>query len=138
MSLKRSEWLEMLARKSLKRDSSNKPVLSAMVKAEVGAGQLTNHQAWNWFLQILEAMKREAEEGLAAAEAGSRKSDDFSHEGLARVQAIRRAWYARAETLGEVMELPRQIVDDAEKAKEILETLNHAETNEKPSGPAVA
>ena len=136
MSLQRAEWQEMLARKALERDAKRKPALTAMVQAEVGSGQLTAHQAWNWFLQILEARKQEAEEALAAIDVHARTSGDFSHEGLMRVQGDRRAWHSRIVTLEEVMGLPAQIVDDAEKAKELLESLKHAETNEKSTGPA--
>ena len=136
MSLQRREWQEMLARKALERDSKRKPVLTAMTQAEVGAGQLTAHQAWNWFLQILEAEKQVAKEALAAVNAQAQTSEDFSHEALMRQQALRRAWHSRIVTLDWVMGVPAQIVDDAEKAKEMLEALKHAETNEKSTGPA--
>ena len=78
------------------------------------------------------------QEALAAIDAEAMVSNDFSHENLARIQSARRDWHSRITTLEEVMNLPKQIVDDACKAKEKLKALNHAETNEKSSGPAAS
>ena len=41
-------------------------------------------------------------------------------------------------TLEEVIDLPRQIIDDGQKAKEKLEALNHAGLQEKSAGSAAS
>lgn len=131
MSLKRAEWAEMKARAKARAEVGREPLYRGMAQAEVAAEQLTAHPAWNYFVQTLSALRENAEAALAALDASARKSADFSPGGLARAQADRRAWDVRISTLGEIMAIPAQIVDDAGKAKEHLEALNHAETNDK-------
>jgi hypothetical protein len=109
-----------------------------MAQSEVAAKQLTTSPAWNWFLQILAATKRNSEAALAEIDAQARVSEDFSHEGLAHVQALRRAWHARIATLEEVVDLPSQIIGDSQKAKGKLEALNYAESKEKTGDSAAS
>ena len=138
MSIERSHWDELQVRLALRRDAERTPLLHAMAQAEVGAKQLTSSPAWNWFLQILSKLKEDAEQALAAIDEQARTSEDFSHAELAHIQAIRRAWDMRIQTLDEVMALPAEIIDHSDKAKERLKALNHAESEEKSPGPAAS
>ena len=138
MSFTEKEWREMKRRAETRRTSEREPYYRGLAQSEVGSKQLTNHPAWNWFLQILTSTKVESERALAAIDAQARISDDFSHEGLSRVQALRRAWHSRIATLEEVIALPSQIIDDAEKAREKLRALNYAESEDNSPGPAAS
>ncbi len=138
MTLTRKEWENLKKTAELKRESSRAPYYRALEQAEVAAAQLTQHPAWNWFLQVLSAEKDVAEQALAAIEAKSRLSTDFSFEVLAQVQASRLAWDSRIKALEEVISIPGEIVGDAKKAKERLKALNHAELQGKPGSPAAS
>ena len=138
MSFTEKEWRERVVRAGAAREAKREPFYRGIVQAEVATEQLTSHPAWNWFCQVLSAYRDDAKEALAAIDAEAMVSNDFSHENLARIQSARRDWHSRITTLEEVMNLPKQIVDDAGKAKEKLKALNHAETNEKSSGPAAS
>jgi hypothetical protein len=138
MVFTREDWVGMKKRAELKRDSERAPYYRGLAQSEVGAKQLTQHSAWNWFLQILTANKEQAEHQLQLMDEKMRSSDDFSHETLARAQASRLAWAERIRTLEEVIALPSQIVDDAKRAKEKLVELNRAESNEKSDSPAAS
>lgn len=138
MTFSRNDWLLEVGKAKRNRETARVPQYKGLAQAEVGAKQLTSHPAWNGFVQILSALKEKSEEYLAAVNAEARISEDFSHEGLARVQAARRALHARIFTLEEVIDLPRQIIDDGQKAKEKLEALNHAGLQEKSAGSAAS
>jgi hypothetical protein len=135
------DWQEWQQRAARKRDAERVPYYRELAQAEVGAAQLTQHAAWNWFLQVLSAKKAVLEKDLAEIERASCVSNDFSHEMLARVQAARRAMRARIETYEEVMALPAQVVSDAKNAKQKLEALqepNRAESKEKSRSSAAS
>jgi hypothetical protein len=137
MPFTREDWLQLKKGAALRRDAERSPYYKGLVQAEVGAKQLTQHSAWNWFLQILTANKQQAEHQLAGIDEKLRSSDDFSHTALARAQAARLVWAERIRTLDEVIALPAQIVDDAKVAKGKLEELKRAESEGKPT-PAPA
>lgn len=138
MIFTRTEWNEMLARQSCKRDAERAPHYKAMVQAEIGVKQVTSSPAWNGFLQILSAKKAEVEEKLALLESTTRSSNDFSHEWLANIQASRRSMQQQIETYAEVMDLPAEIIDNSQRAQEKLESLKHAETNGKSDSSAAS
>jgi len=119
---------------AIRRERDREPYYRALGQAEVGAAQLTNHAAWNWFLQLLASAKAESEQFLEGINANARISDDFSYETLSKVQAIRRVLDARIKTLEEVMALPAQILDDAKIAKRKLGELKSAKSKEKAAG----
>lgn len=138
MAFTEKEWLALKKRAEQKREAERTQYYKGLAQAEVGASNLTQHAAWNWFLQILAAHKENAERYLAAVEQKLRDSDDFSHEGLARVQATRLTWGSRIRTLEEVMALPAQIVDDAQAAEKTLKALKRAESEEKSDSSAAS
>ena len=138
MAYDRAEVRELTRRRGAKREAARAPNYRSLEQSEAASKQLTSSPAWNWFLQILSKLKENAEEGLAAVDEQARTSEDFSHAELAHTQAIRRAWDMRIQTLSEVMALPVEIIDNSEKAKERLESLNHAESQEKSDAPATS
>ena len=138
MVFTRKEATELARRREVKRAEERRPQILALAQAEVASKQLTSSPAWNWYVQILSKLKENAEQALAAIDEQARTSEDFSHATLAHRQAVRRAWDMRIQTLDEVMALPAEIVDHSEKAKERLEALNHAESQEKSPGPAAS
>ena len=134
----RKEANELARRREAKRAAERAPHDRALEQSEVAAKQVTSSPAWNWYLQILSKLKENAEQALAAIDEQARTSEDFSHAELAHTQAIRRAWDMRIQTLDEVMAWPAEIIDHSDKAKERLKALNHAESEEKSSGPAAS
>ena len=138
MSFERREYTEFAKRREAKRAATRVQNVRAIEQSEVAAKQLTNSPAWNWFLQIVAALKLNSEAALGEIDAQARVSSDFSHEGLSHVQAIRRGWFVRIATLDEVMDLPGQIIDDAQKAEELLNALKHAESEEKTDSSAAS
>lgn len=131
MTLTRKEWDEAQKRADAKRSAEHALLYRGLAQAGVGAKQVTTHPAWNWFLQILSALKEQAERGLAELDAKAHQSRDFSHAVLAETQASRLAWQARIQALHEVMDLPNQIIDDSKRAEQKLEELKRAESQEK-------
>ena len=131
MGFTRKDAAEFAHRRAIKREAAREPYYRSLEQAEVGAKQLTNHSAWNWFLQLLASKKDEAEQALAAVDQAARVSADFSSESLSRTQAARLSWQARIEAYAEVMDLPAQILADAAKVQERQKALNHAESEEK-------
>jgi BMFP domain-containing protein YqiC len=138
MALERTEWRLVKERLKQQREAGREQFYRGVAQAEIGAKQVTQHAAWNWFLQILSAHKEIAKEYLAALDAKQRNSFDFSPEALANAQAARLTWATRVSTLEEIMGLPQQIVDDAKKAQEKLEELNRARTQEKSDSAAAS
>jgi hypothetical protein len=138
MPFTREDWQKMKKAAVLRRDAERSPYYRGLAQSEVGAKQLTQHSAWNWFLQILTANREQAETYLAKMDQELRSSTDFSYETLALAQATRLAWGARIDALNEVIALPSQIVDDAKLAKEKLEELNRAGLQQKSTDPSAS
>jgi hypothetical protein len=138
MSFTRKDAQEMARRRAIQKEAAREPYYRSLAQAEVGAKQLTNNPAWNWFLQILASKKEEAEHALSALDHAARISSDFSSEALSRAQAARLSWQARIEAYVEVMGIPAQILADASKAQEKRKALNYAESEENPVRPAAS
>lgn len=94
--------------------------LSQLEQAEVWAGQLTNTPSWDVFLQCLQALHDRAARELQAAEVMERGSADFSQAGMAQRMANRSCIQTRILTLNEVMNLPKNILEEGEIARELL------------------
>lgn len=131
----RQEWLKLREKKRLQKTAERAPYYRGLIQSEVASKQLTNHPAWNWFLQLLAGSKQKTEAELASFEAQMRLSGDFSHQALAGSQATRLVYSERLRTLEEVMSLPSRILDEAGNAREKLKELNLAESQGKSSGP---
>jgi hypothetical protein len=114
------EWLELRRKQRARSILDQRHRLTQLEQAEVWAKRLTQDIHWNVFLQCLQALRNRSVRELEEAEAVERGTADFSYEGMAKRQAHRACIQTRILTLDEVLELPRDIMEEGAIARELL------------------
>ncbi len=116
-----------LRKQEVRAHRSERATLTPVALAAVPAGRLTQSEEWNFFLRMLQNRLELAEQNLLEIEKADRENTDFDPVRMSTLKSARREWAQRIDTLNEVMELPKEILADAQKAKKLLEEKDRAE-----------
>jgi hypothetical protein len=99
---------------------TDKSTLTPIALAEAPLDRLTKSDEWNFFVKILQNHLVVAKANMEAVEQLERDSTDFSPAPMASRKCAVREWMSRIQTLEEMLDLPKILIEDAGKAKEML------------------
>ena len=123
MALEREEWRRQRERTRTQETRQREPMFRQLAQAEVAADRLTSSEEWNWFLQIVQALRDQAQAGLAQIEENDRSNYEFSYEELSRAKSARLVWSERIRVLDEMLDIPASALTDGESARRKLDEI---------------
>ena len=94
--------------------------LRQAAQAEIPIKDVTGSEAWDYFLSLLQAEVAKIDNALDSLQESTATDFDYDHASLARNKALTQQLMVQKETLAQVIALPKQIIDQGEKAKIVL------------------
>jgi hypothetical protein len=124
MAYERKDFDDLMEKQGIERVRRLAPHLRAQEHAALSASQITGDEHWDHFLEVVQArIKVCITERDKAAEA-LKNSDDFSPETLVNQKLAARLFGKEVKALEWVIELPKIIMEQGERAKELLGKLD--------------
>lgn len=131
--LDRDEWEAKQSSKPRNFNGQEIANLRLLSQAEVAADKLTNDPTWNIFLSYIQAAIVRTEQVAAEAEAVVMSPNVTNMDEMMAAKMTATIARSRVEAWKQVLELPRLLKRDGEKAKNILLELPDEETPPKTS-----
>ena len=122
MSPDRADFQKALENRKRQAFHRREKEIRQLAQAEVPMTAITSTKEWDYFLSLLQAQIDMLDNSLQAMEQGHVLDPSFSYEDMARQKALMMQVRAQKETLEEVLGLPKQIIEQGEKAKLVLRT----------------
>lgn len=120
MRYERQEAREALHKRfdevSQRRETNLKQIRQEAPAAEM----LTSDARWNVFLQVLEGLKRQAEEACRSFEESLASPGVLDHGQMIELKMQIARMRERIDTIRQVMELPQEMIERGKKADELL------------------
>jgi len=88
-----------------------------LAQAEVPIAAVTGSVEWDYLLSLIQAKIEKLELALASMEEGHTLDADFSYESMVRQKVFMLQFRIQKDTLEKVRDLPKQIIEQGEKAK---------------------
>ena len=120
MRFEREEWQKSLDRKRAEKAQENARELRQMAQAGPAAEQLMGDPRWDLFLQTLKALDEPDRKALEQVEQALLSPTTVSHETLITLKISHALLTGKLQARAEVLDIPKQLVTDAEKARELL------------------
>lgn len=107
------------------------PNLELLSQAQIKAEHVTGHDAWDTYLTWVQAAAEKAKEYMNHLDTMLADPMVVGHDELMRLKVEREACRARIEAWEAAIELPKQIIEQGEKARNTLIDLAGAEDDER-------
>ncbi len=116
------DWTPRVKEKSNAQALYSASNLRALSRAELSISQVTGDEHWDSFLQLIQGRLEEKRTQRSQASTALEESNDFSPEVLINQKLIVRQLGCEIEALEWVIGLPKFIIEQGAKAKELLGT----------------
>ena len=117
MGYARKEWQEHIEKSQKERARRNERELRQIAQSEVPIAAMTGSGEWDYFLSILQGQIDALSAALMTLRAGNVLDPSFEYSDLAARKAQEMQVAIQIDTLEHVRDLPKQIIDQGEKAK---------------------
>lgn len=121
MTFERHEHQALLEGKMRDRVEQIRPELRRIVQASVAAEHLTGTPEWEYFLSLVQGMIEEQVGIRNAADALFGEDRFRAAEEILEVRHSRAMAQARIDALESVLLIPKQAIEEGQKAKKVLE-----------------
>jgi len=118
------DWTPHLEDKKHEQALYSASNLRALSRAELSVSHVTGDEHWDSFLQLIQGRLEEKRSQRAQALTALEASNDFSADTLITQKLIVRQLGCEIEALEWVIELPKIIREQGERAKELLGTID--------------
>ena len=124
MAYDRTAYDEVAKGIQKRRIRENRKNLQTAQRAGLSATQVTGDEHWDHFLSIVKAKIEKLEEEVAVAVELLKTSDEFSTEALINQKLAVRLLGREIQALNWVIELPKTIMEQGDKASELLGSID--------------
>jgi len=120
MSLERADFQKTLEESRRERVRRRAREIRQVAQAAAPAEILTGSQEWDYFITLLQSQIDTLQKILMALRDSAASDLSFEHSDLARYKAQEMRISAQIDTLQQIIALPKQIIEQGEKAKLVL------------------
>lgn len=130
----RPEYSDFAKAQKTKRQNQTRervPGLELLSQAQVKAEHVTGHDAWDTYLSYIQSAVEKAQGYMAHLDALLTDPMVVDHSQIMRLKVEREACRARIEAWEAATSLPRQIIEQGEKARNVLIEIAGSEDDER-------